>query len=161
MPVCRCVAAVIADAGPITVPSTLRLGGNSSTLCVQVNGTNSNSQKLVVAACTGSKTQPLTQSFISGTDPNTKRIQTASTTGSSYCMDVSGSGTSDGSAVIVYSCSTGKNQQWTKDAAGRWSPGHAPTMCLDAKGSSMTVGTQIVIRPCSTAASQKIAAVAI
>jgi len=148
-----------AIAGPITMPSTLRVGGSSSSKCVQVNGNNANSQRLVLAACTGSRAQPGNQAFVSGVSPNTKRIQTASLTGSTYCLDVSGSATASGSSVIIYSCSdpSTRNQQWTQDSLGRWSPAHAPTMCLDTAGSSTTIGALFVIRPCSTVQSQRIA----
>jgi len=148
-------------AGPITVPSTLRVGGSSSSLCVEVNGNNANAQRLILANCTGSRAQPRSQAFVSGVgvDPNIKRIQTASLTGSTYCLDVSGSATASGSSVIIYSCSnpTSRNQQWTQDSLGRWSPAHAPTMCLDTANSSMSAGALFVIRPCSNADSQRIA----
>lgn len=147
-------AAAVGAAGPITTPSMLRVGNGS--LCVQVNGTNSNSVRLVLAMCTGSNSQPGNQLWVSGTDPNTKRIQTASSSGTSRCIDVSSSGTSTGSPVIVYTCQTANNQKWTQDALGRWSPGHAPTMCLDTVSSSMNAGTLFVINKCSNATSQKI-----
>lgn len=143
--------------GPITVPSTLRVGGSSSSLCVEVKGSNSNGQRLQLATCTGSRAQTGNQAFVSGVSPNTRRIQTASLTGS-ICLDVRGSATASGSSVIIYSCSdpATPNQQWTQDSSGRWKPAHAPTMCLDTASSSMKTGALFVIRPCSTAQSQKI-----
>jgi hypothetical protein len=121
---------------------------------VQVVGNNDYRSRLSLANCTGSKSQPGTQAFVSGVDPNPKRLQTAATSGSSFCVDVSGGGTTTGSIVILWSCGTGNNQKWTQDALGRWSPAHAPGMCLDTDKGNMTIGTLFVINKCSNATSQ-------
>lgn len=84
----------------------------TTSLCVAVNGNNINGQRLVLRTCTSSGAQPNSQLWISGVDPNTKRIQTASTTGAVFCVEVTKSATSVGSAVAINACTTANNQKW-------------------------------------------------
>jgi hypothetical protein len=81
-------------------------------------------------------------------------------TSTAYCLDVSGSGTSSGTAVIMYRCGTGNNQKWTIDSSNRIVAGHTTGKCLDTENGTIVAGTRLVIRTCSTTApSQQVAIV--
>jgi hypothetical protein len=145
------ISGVCLPIGPIAQPSTLQIGG----LCI--NATASSSTRPVLVSCTGANTQL----FISGTGSNTRRVQMAYTpTSTAYCLDVSGSGTSSGTAVIMYRCGTGNNQKWTIDSSNRIVAGHTTGKCLDTENGTIVAGTRLVIRTCSTTApSQQVAIV--
>jgi hypothetical protein len=78
---------------------------------------------------------------------------------STYCLDVSGSGTASGTAVITYRCSSKDNQKWTIDSNNRFVPGHTTGRCLDTENGTIVAGARLVIRTCSTALSQQVAVI--
>lgn len=127
----------------------------ATSLCIAVNGNNTNSQRLVLRTCSNSGVQPYSQLWQSSLTPNNKRLQTASTTGTPFCIDVSGGARTAGSSVIITACTSALSQQWTRDSSNRFVPAHATTMCLDTASSRTTSGSLYVINRCSTAASQK------
>jgi hypothetical protein len=78
---------------------------------------------------------------------------------STYCLDVSGSGISSGTAVITYRCGSGNNQKWTIDSNNRFVPGHTTGRCLDTENGTIIAGARLVIRTCSTVPSQQVAVI--
>jgi alpha-galactosidase len=65
------------------------------------------------------------------------------------CMDVTGSGTADGTPVILYSCSGNSNQRWTQPGDGTF---HSLGKCLTASGTP--AGSYAVLSSCTGAAVQ-------
>jgi hypothetical protein len=76
-----------------------------------------------------------------------------------YCLDVTGSGTASGTAVITYRCGSGNNQKWTIDSSSRFVAGHTTGRCLDTENGTIVAGARLVIRTCSTASSQQVAVI--
>ena len=66
------------------------------------------------------------------------------------CLDVTGSGTADGTAVILYGCTGNANQRWTENADGTFG---SLGKCLTASGTS--AGSYVVLSSCTGAATQK------
>lgn len=100
-----------------------------------------------------SSTPPSAQIWQGASNPQPNIIKTLN---GGFCLDVSGGSTSQGSSVIIWTCSQSANsgQMWAADSLGRLHPRLAPRMCLDSAGSSLTLGTKLVINTCSSAASQ-------
>ena len=72
---------------------------------------------------------------------------------SGRCLDVPGGATTDGTAVALYDCNTGANQQWTSTAAGELRV--YGTSCLDALSQGTTPGTVVDIYTCNGGANQQ------
>ncbi|GGV64264.1 endo-1,4-beta-xylanase [Streptomyces thermoviolaceus] len=70
---------------------------------------------------------------------------------SGRCLDVSGAGTADGTAVQLYDCHGGTNQQWTYTDAGEFRV--YGNKCLDAGGTGN--GTRVQIYSCWGGDNQK------
>ena len=64
------------------------------------------------------------------------------------CLDVHGAGTADGTAVEIYDCNGGTNQQWTLNSDGTI-VGVGSGKCLDATGHGTANGTLIQIWTCN------------
>ncbi|MBS2540058.1 ricin-type beta-trefoil lectin domain protein, partial [Catenulispora sp. NF23] len=66
------------------------------------------------------------------------------------CMDLTGSNTADGTAAILYTCSGGANQAWSRPGDGS-----VQTLgkCLTASGT--TAGSTVVISSCSGSSAQQ------
>ncbi|MCO6011670.1 RICIN domain-containing protein [Actinoallomurus purpureus] len=59
---------------------------------------------ITISTCTGAATQKWTY------EPTTKRLRNDP---SGKCLDVNGGATDNNSKIVLYSCHTGTNQQWT------------------------------------------------
>lgn len=67
------------------------------------------------------------------------------------CVDDTGASTSNGSAIIVYTCSGSANQQWTVEPDGTLK---TESKCMDITGGSTANGTKIELYTCSASANQ-------
>lgn len=67
---------------------------------------------------------------------------------SSYCLGVSGGGTSNGTPIILYNCDGHTSQQWKIKANGQLVNQNSGT-CLNTPGNSTTNGTQLTIWDCN------------
>ncbi len=77
--------------------------------------------------------------------------------GSGRCMDVSGPSNANGTAIQLWDCNGGSNQQWTYSSAGELKVSiGGVTKCVG--GSSTANGTQMVIWTCDGSDNQKWAA---
>ncbi|GAA1994095.1 ricin-type beta-trefoil lectin domain protein [Catenulispora subtropica] len=65
------------------------------------------------------------------------------------CMDITGSSTTDGTAVILYSCSGNANQAWTRPGDGSM---RSLGKCLTASGT--TAGSSVVLSTCTGTSTQ-------
>ncbi|CAL9291738.1 non-reducing end alpha-L-arabinofuranosidase family hydrolase [Streptomyces sp. SudanB182_2057] len=73
--------------------------------------------------------------------------------GSNRCLDVVGGGQTDGTALQLYDCWGGTNQQWTLTDANQLTV--YGNMCLDVPGHATTPGTRVQIWTCSGGANQQ------
>jgi alpha-galactosidase len=69
----------------------------------------------------------------------------------SKCVDDSGSGTADGTPVILYACTGNANQRWAIDADGTV---RTLGKCLSAQNGGTAAGTVVVLAGCTGAAGQ-------
>ncbi|WP_199044644.1 RICIN domain-containing protein, partial [Glycomyces salinus] len=67
--------------------------------------------------------------------------------GSRKCLDAEGGGTSDGTAVIVWDCHGGSNQQWNVGSDGSITSA-ASGLCLDVSGASTANGALVQLWSC-------------
>jgi hypothetical protein len=72
-----------------------------------------------------------------GGTPTTGRIVGAS----GKCVDVNGAGTADGTKIQLWTCSTGTNQQWTRDGSTWRSLGKCMTATGTGDGSAVQLAT--------------------
>ena len=70
------------------------------------------------------------------------------------CLDASGAGTSNGTAVIIWDCNGQANQQWNVNANGTIT-GAQSGLCLDANGAGTANGTKIILWSCNGQANQR------
>jgi hypothetical protein len=70
------------------------------------------------------------------------------------CLDASGKGTTNGTAVIIYDCNGQANQQWNVNSSGTIS-GVQSGLCLDAANASTANGTKIQLYSCGSGSNQK------
>ncbi|MEU1122213.1 ricin-type beta-trefoil lectin domain protein [Streptomyces sp. NPDC005899] len=80
--------------------------------------------------------------------PAASRVQSAV---SGKCLDVSGAGTADGTAVQIWSCGGGVNQLWSAHSDGTL---RSMGKCLDAVGRGTANGTKVQIWSCSGGSNQ-------
>ncbi|MDN3261261.1 non-reducing end alpha-L-arabinofuranosidase family hydrolase [Streptomyces sp. CSDS2] len=73
--------------------------------------------------------------------------------GSNRCLDVLGGSQTDGTALQLYDCWGGTNQQWTLTDANQLTV--YGNMCLDVPGHATTPGTRVQIWTCSGGANQQ------
>jgi hypothetical protein len=73
------------------------------------------------------------------------------------CAAVQGSSTTNGTAVIAYSCSGGFNDQWNFVGGQFQGLGTAngASMCLDVKGAQITAGTLVDLYQCNNGQNQQ------
>ncbi|WP_051367868.1 ricin-type beta-trefoil lectin domain protein [Hamadaea tsunoensis] len=69
------------------------------------------------------------------------------------CLDVPNSSQSDGTALQIWDCGTGANQQWTSTASSQLTV--YGTKCLDVPGHATAAGTRVQIWTCNGGANQK------
>lgn len=96
------------------------------------------------------------QLFMAGTGANQNRVESQQDI--NYCVEVQPP-LPTLTPIKLTTCSTGDNQRWAVDSAGRLQPASAPGMCLDTSGGSQGYGVPVVINPCSGAISQQVAVV--
>jgi hypothetical protein len=117
------------------------------------NGNTGNGTPIIISDCTGSDQQNWTRLTPGGQTSITTLSVTVNKV--KKCMDVSGSGTADGTKVQLWDCNGTVAQQW-QQVDGR--PGALVNpnsgKCLDLPNSNTTNGTQLVINPCNGGASQ-------
>jgi hypothetical protein len=70
------------------------------------------------------------------------------------CLDASGQGTANGTAVIIWDCSGQANQQWNVNSDGTIT-GVQSGLCLDAVGNGTANGTKINLWACHGGANQR------
>ena len=73
--------------------------------------------------------------------------------GANRCVDVDGGATAPGTAVLLWDCHTGANQQWTTTASSELRI--FGDRCLDALDQGTANGTRVVIGSCGGQANQK------
>ncbi|MEV4148759.1 endo-1,4-beta-xylanase [Amycolatopsis sp. NPDC049691] len=72
------------------------------------------------------------------------------------CLDVPGSSTTAGTALQIWDCNGGANQQWTRTSAGALTVYSGGTQrCLDTAGGGTAAGTAAVIANCTGGTGQK------
>ncbi|WP_410614382.1 RICIN domain-containing protein [Amycolatopsis sp. lyj-109] len=69
------------------------------------------------------------------------------------CVDVNGAGTANGTAVQLWDCNSGGNQQWNR-TAGKQITVYG-NKCMDAQGGGTSAGTPVVIWDCSGGGGQQ------
>jgi poly(3-hydroxybutyrate) depolymerase len=70
------------------------------------------------------------------------------------CLDVSGQSQANGTALQIWDCHGGSNQQWTHTAGGQLTV-YGGGKCLDAEGGSTAPGTRVVIWDCHGGTNQR------
>ncbi|NUO56931.1 MAG: ricin-type beta-trefoil lectin domain protein, partial [Hamadaea sp.] len=70
------------------------------------------------------------------------------------CLDASGHGTTNGTAVIIWDCNGQTNQQWNLNTNGTIS-GVQSGLCLDASGAATANGTKLQLYACWSGANQQ------
>ncbi len=70
------------------------------------------------------------------------------------CLDASGQGTTNGTAVIIWDCNGQANQQWNVNSNGTIT-GVQSGLCLDANGAVTANGTKIIIWACNGQTNQQ------
>lgn len=73
----------------------------------------------------------------------------------SMCMDVSGAGGGNGTAMVLKSCAGSSNQRFVYTAEGQLRPQHAGTSCADIKGGSAGNGKNVHLWDCDGGNSEK------
>jgi hypothetical protein len=72
----------------------------------------------------------------------------------SKCLDASGQGTANGTAVVTWDCNGQANQQWNVNSDGTIT-GVQSGLCLDASGAATANGTKIQLWQCTGATNQQ------
>ncbi|WP_211253080.1 RICIN domain-containing protein, partial [Glycomyces tenuis] len=75
-------------------------------------------------------------------------------TASGRCLDVTGASDAPGTAVVIWDCNGGANQQWEFTGAGELRT-LGGTRCLDAFDNQTAAGTRLVIWNCNGGANQQ------
>ena len=70
------------------------------------------------------------------------------------CLDANGNGTANGTAVQIWDCNGGTNQQWSVNADGTI-VGAGSGKCLDAYAQGTGNGTKLELWDCNGGANQK------
>ena len=70
------------------------------------------------------------------------------------CLDASGKGTTNGTAVIIWDCNGQTNQQWNLNSNGTIT-GVQSGLCVDANGAVTANGTKIIIWACNGQTNQQ------
>jgi len=74
-------------------------------------------------------------------------------TGSGRCLDVPGASQTDGTALAIWDCNGGPNQQWTLNANNQLTV--YGNKCLDVRGSATTAGARVQIFTCNGGTNQQ------
>lgn len=76
--------------------------------------------------------------------------------GSDRCLDVPEQSTEPGTAVQIWDCWGGTNQQWTHTGSGQLTVySGASQLCLDASGAGTTDGTPVIVWTCHGGSNQQ------
>jgi hypothetical protein len=136
--------AVMAAAGPqpTGTDQAVRLVGVQSGRCVEVTSA-SNGVQAQLGDCGSGTNQRWT--YTSG-----RQLRLSG----DKCLDASGQGTVNGTAVIVWDCGGQANQQWTLNSNGTIT-GVQSGLCLDAVGNGTAAGTRINLWTCHGGANQQ------
>ncbi|WP_030442963.1 RICIN domain-containing protein [Actinoplanes subtropicus] len=126
---------------PTTPPTTpppagKQLVGSQSGRCVTVPASSAGTQ-VELRDCAAQSNQAWT--YTDG-----RQLQAAG----GMCLDASGGGTANGTAVIIWACNGQANQQWTVNANGTVT-GAQSGLCLDATGAGTANGTKIILWSCN------------
>ena len=70
------------------------------------------------------------------------------------CVDAYGNRTAPGTAVIIWSCNGGANQQWRQNADGTIT-GVQSGLCLDVNGAGTANGTAVILWTCHGQSNQR------
>ncbi|MGW3962603.1 ricin-type beta-trefoil lectin domain protein [Amycolatopsis sp. NPDC005003] len=130
-----------------SVPGSIGTPGQSSAR--QLVGTQSGRCADVTSSADGTAVQ-LADCAGAPWTPSGKQLTTAG----NKCLDASGQGTADGTAVIIWTCSGQANQQWNVNADGSVT-GVQSGKCLDATGQGTTAGTKLILWTCNGQANQR------
>ena len=82
------------------------------------------------------------------------QIATTLPYGGTKCLDASGQGAGNGTAVIIWDCNGQPNQQWAVNANGTIT-GVQSGLCLDAVGAGTASGTKMHLWACHGGANQQ------
>jgi poly(3-hydroxybutyrate) depolymerase len=137
------------DGNPPTSPPTsppptgTQLVGSQSGRCVTAPSQNDGTQVQLQDCATGHAGQSWT--YTAG-----KQLRAPG----DMCLDASGAGTSNGTAVIVWTCNGQANQQWNLNQGGTITSVQSG-LCLDATGAGTANGTKIILWSCAGQANQQ------
>ncbi len=70
-----------------------------------------------------------------------------------YCLDAAGGGTHNGTKLIAWRCSNGRNQKWFVD--GSRIRGEQSGKCLDVQGNRLQPGTPVILYQCHNGPNQR------
>ncbi|WP_030951563.1 RICIN domain-containing protein, partial [Streptomyces sp. NRRL S-481] len=70
------------------------------------------------------------------------------------CLDASGRGTTNGTAVIIWDCNGQNNQQWNVNPDGTIT-GVQSGLCLDANAGGTANGTRTILWSCNGGTNQQ------
>ncbi|GAA3752809.1 RICIN domain-containing protein [Micromonospora maritima] len=73
---------------------------------------------------------------------------------SGRCLDVPQSNTTNGTQPVIWDCTGGANQRWTRNADGTVRSGQSG-LCLDVNGAATANGTTVILWTCTGAANQR------
>ncbi|GAB2627145.1 hypothetical protein Aab01nite_80300 [Paractinoplanes abujensis] len=120
---------------------------------VQLVGTRSG--RCVEAAATGNGSAAQLGNCVSGSNQRwTYTTGRQRCLDGNKCLDASGQGTANGTAVIVRDCGGQVNQQWNLNANGTVT-GVQAGLCPDAVGNATAAGTRIDLWACHGGANQQ------
>ncbi|HTJ67081.1 MAG TPA: RICIN domain-containing protein, partial [Actinospica sp.] len=74
--------------------------------------------------------------------------------GSTLCLDANNKGTTNGTKVIIWSCNSQTNQQWTINSNGTIT-GAQSGLCLDVTGASTANGALAELWTCNGGSNQQ------
>jgi hypothetical protein len=136
--------AVMAAAGPQSTGTEqpVQLKGVQSGRCIEVASATNGAQAQLGDCGTGANQR---WTYTTG-----KQLRSSG----NKCLDASGQGTANGTAVIVWDCSGQANQQWNLNANGTVT-GVQSGLCLDAVGNGTAPGTRINLWACHGGANQQ------
>ncbi|MEU0796382.1 endo-1,4-beta-xylanase [Amycolatopsis sp. NPDC005961] len=93
---------------------------------------------------------------LNGGAPNPGGGGTVRAVASNRCLDVPGSATAAGTALQIWDCHTGTNQQWTRASTGELTVYSGDgKRCLDTASGGAAAGTAAVIASCTGGTGQK------
>jgi poly(hydroxyalkanoate) depolymerase family esterase len=116
-------------------PTVGEIAVASSNRCVNVPGV-ANGAQAILRKCNGSADQTVTYTASGALQVNGK------------CLEARGSGTADGTKVVIGDCAGTMNQLWNVNADGTITNVHN-SLCMDTKAGATTNGTKLILWTCN------------